>query len=126
MAVGHGHGDNNSELSLASMSELDTRSRAVSLAPRYMTASDGWKFPPPSPAPRSDARRTRCTPLVKEPAGLRHAITEHATRTLCGASATGLSRFPNVGFFSSRASERCSSCEAVAVRAEATDPPSLG
>lgn len=118
-----GNGNEASDLVTASPCDLNTRRHTA--ASQYITASDGWKFPPPNSARRTDARRSRTTPLVKEPAGVRHAVIEHATTTLCGASVSDLTTFAHVGFFASRAFERCTSCEVFAVRSEADETSSL-
>jgi hypothetical protein len=84
---------------------------------RYTTASDGWRFA--ASRRRTDARSARNRPdeLVREPDGVRHAVDDHGGGTLCGRPVAGLTLFPDVGFRSARAADRCVEC---AARADAS------
>ena len=65
----------------------------------YMTASEGWRFPPSG------------RELLKEPAGTRHAVAGSAHRTLCDLPvAAALTCFPNIGFMAGRPADRCPEC----------------
>lgn len=80
---------------------------------RYLTASEGWKFPAPRRAITADAIRIHHRPLVKEPDGIRHAFAPRDRQTLCGMPLDALIEFDDVGFLTARPSDRCTRCEGV-------------
>lgn len=86
---------------------------AVTTMQRYLTASEGWKFPAPGRAIAADAIRIHHRPLVKEPDGIRHAFAPRDRQTLCGLPLDALIEFDDVGFSTARPSDRCTRCEGV-------------
>lgn len=92
---------------------------ALTTMERYVTASEGWKFPVPRRAITADAIRIRHQPLVREPDGVRHAFVSRDRQTLCGVRLDALIEFDDIGFFTARPSDRCALCEGVA----RLDPP---